>query len=164
MFEDDFEKGLSDAWEIVSGNPIVVNGTLSADQDTWLLVGDPSWDNYSVEFTTDLSYGWTKQNFNALGVLATSIDSMYVFRWAEYDSGCFIIENGDWNEVPQAEFTPKQGEKTFRVTIENGLFTVYLNGVKQTSFFDNRYSKGRITLKLFANNAIDNFKVREIID
>ena len=53
IFEDDFEDGLSDNWEIVSGNPIVVNGMLTADQDTWLLVGDQSWKNVSVEFNTN---------------------------------------------------------------------------------------------------------------
>ncbi len=164
LFEDDFETGFSDSWEIVSGNPIVVNGTLSTDRDTWLMVGDPSWVNYSVEFTTGISEGWTSRYFNALGVRADTVDNMYVFRWAAYDSECFILENGDWNVVPQTNITPIYADRNFRFTIKDNLFTVYINGEKVTSFYDTRYVNGRIALKLFENNVIDDFKVREILE
>ncbi len=164
LFEDDFESGLLDAWEVVSGNPIVVNGTLSTDQDTWLLVGDPGWENYSIEFRTNSPVGWTAQGFNALGVRAETVDNMYAYKWAEYDSECFILKNGDWVAVPQTDFVPGREEKTYRFTIEDDLFTVYMNGQKRTSFFDKRYSNGRIALKLFADTFIDDFKVREILE
>jgi len=164
LFEDDFDSGLSDAWEVVSGNPIVVNGTLSTDQDTWLLLGDLDWVNYSIEFSTNSPSGWISQGFNALGVRADTIDNMYAYKWAEYDSECFILENGDWSAVPQTDFTPGREVKSYRFTIVDDLFTVYMNGEKQTSFFDKRYSNGKIALKLFADTVIDDFKVREILD
>jgi DNA-binding CsgD family transcriptional regulator len=103
LFEDDFEKGLSDAWEVILGKPIIVNGTLSTDQDTWLLVGEPGWKNYSVEFLTDSPYGFFWNGFNVIGVRADSIDNMYAYKWTESETEMFIIKNGDWSEVPQTD-------------------------------------------------------------
>ncbi len=103
LFEDDFEKGLSDSWETVLGNPIIVNGMLSTDQDTWLLVGDPSWTNYSVEFNTEQPAAWNKQEANVIGVRADGIDNMYAFSWATYVGAGYVYENGERNQIPNSK-------------------------------------------------------------
>jgi hypothetical protein len=165
MFEDDFDDGLSDAWEIVQGNPIVVNGMLSTDQNTWLMVGDPSWKNYSIEFTsTEKDYNSFYSGFNAIGVRASDIDNMYAFKWTEAESICSIVRNGDWSEVPQSDFKPGYSPYIFRIIVKDDKISVFLDDELKASFFNNEYIQGRIALKIYDVTSIDNFKIREILE
>jgi hypothetical protein len=97
LFEDNFDAGLSPDWEVISGNPIIVNGMLTTAQDTWLLVGDPEWINYSLEFRTDSKNGFFWEGYNAVGIHVLDIDNMYAYKWAEYESASlapiFSIQN-----------------------------------------------------------------------
>lgn len=164
LFEDDFEDGLSDAWEVISGNPIVVNGMLTADQDTWLMVGDPSWENYSIEFDTDSPVGWISQGFNVIGVRAEDIDNMYAYKWAEYEGYSYFVEEGHWSEIPQSEYNVENEGSNLMINVIDGQIALYENGMKATSFFDSRFKNGRIALRIFPEATIDNFKVKEILD
>ena len=164
-FEDTFDEGLSDAWEVVSGNPIIVNGMLSTDQDTWLMVGDPTWEDYSIEFKSDFyGYGTYSFGFNAIGVRASDIDNMYAYKWVEHESVSAIVQNGEWMEIPQSEFMPGNEQLNFRITIKDNKFSVFVNDELKTSFFDEKYKKGQVALKLHPETTIDDFKVREISD
>jgi len=164
LFEDDFETGLSNDWEVVLGKPIIVNGTLSTDQDTWLLVGDSSWQNYSVEFITDSPYGFFWNGFNVIGVRAEGIDNMYAYKWTESETGAFIIKNGDWAEVPQTDiWLYHDATMNFRMTVVDDLVTLYIDGGKILSFVDDSFPSGKVALKLFAEATIDNFKIKEIL-
>ena len=165
LFEDNFDDGLSDAWEIVQGSPVVVNGMLSTDQNTWLIVGDPSWKNYSIEFTsTEENYNSFYAGFNAIGVRASDIDNMYAFKWVEHESICSIVRNGEWGEVPQSSFKPGYSPYIFRIIVKNDKISVFLNDDLKASFFSNEYNEGRIALKIYDATSIDNFKVREILE
>ena len=81
LFEGDFEDGLSDAWEVISGNPVVVNGMLTADQNTWVAVGDPTWTDYSVEFRASSKYAYYNWGSNFTAVRMNGIENMYVYEW-----------------------------------------------------------------------------------
>jgi len=166
LFEDNFENGLSSGWEIVSGNPMIVNGMLTTDQDTWLMVGDPSWKNYSVEFTTDhpMSLYGLGTGFNAIGMRAQDIDNMYAFRWGQYQGEGYIVEGGNWAEIPQSDYDVSNKEINLRFTMVDGTMTVYENGVKAISFFDTRFANGKIVLKIFPEAVFDNFKIKEILE
>ena len=48
------------------------------------------------------------------------------------------------------------------VTVDDGLFTVYANGKKLSSFFDTRFQQGKIALQLAPKTKIDNFLVNEV--
>ena len=166
LFEDNFDTGLSEAWEIVSGNPIVVNGMLSADQVSWLMVGDPTWKNYSIEFNTDhpVPLLGSGTDFNAIGMRAQDIDNMYAFVWGQYQGESYIIEDGNWAEVPQSDYDVDDDETNLMLSVVNGQMTVYENGIKATSFFDTRFENGRIAVRIFSNAVIDDFKVKEILE
>jgi len=165
LFEDNFDDGLSDAWEIVQGNPVVVNGMLSTDQNTWLIVGDPSWKNYSIEFTsTEENYNSFHSGFNAIGVRASNIDNMYAFKWTEAESICSIVRNGEWSEVPQSGFKPGYSPYIFRIIVKDDKISVFLDDELKASFFNNEYIQGRIALKIYDVTSIDNFKIREILE
>jgi len=166
LFEDDFEDGLSNAWEVVSGNPMVVNGMLTTDRDTWLLVGDPSWKNYSVEFVTDSPFGWHKQEMNAVGVRAQGIENMYAYGWGSYIGAGYIEENGEFTEVPNTkmDFEYDYDIKTQRITVQDGVVTVYRFGSKIISFVDERFTSGRVAIKITNESTIDDFKIKEILE
>ncbi len=63
---------------MVSGNPVVVNGTLSADQDTWLLVGDPTWTNYSVEFQGECGFYYSSDSGSTWTQINTGLQSRVI--------------------------------------------------------------------------------------
>lgn len=166
LFEDNFETGLSEAWEVVSGNPFVVNGMLASDQDTWLFVGDPSWINYSIEYDTQAErISKIYQGFNATAVRVVDFDNMYAGKWTNLETQWFIIENGDWNEIPNSKTEVDWSENiNHRITANGNIITVYINGIKHFSFVDSKYTQGRVGIMVHDNTQIDNFKIKEILD
>jgi len=165
LFEDNFDDGLSDAWEIVSGNPIVVNGMLSSDQDSWVLIGDPTWTNYSVEFDAEsLANYWNQLGFNATAVRVVDMDNMYAYKWVDQESDWYVVENGSWNQIPQSDF--RLGTETYniRIVVKDDSITLYVDGMNESSFFSSKFPQGRIGLLIAQETLIDNFKVREILE
>jgi len=164
LFENNFDLGLSEAWEIVLGNPIVVNGMLSADQDTWLIVGDPTWTNYSVEFKADSKYVYFDWGANFAAVRLVDMENMYAYEWVDAESRCHVVENGNWNEVPQSGFRAGADFIQIKITAIDDLITIYVDGIKKASFFDKKFTQGRVGLMLTEETLIDDFKVREILE
>ena len=164
LFEDDFETGLAKTWEVVSGNPIVVNGMLTADQNTWVVVGDPTWTNYSVEFTASSKYVYYNWGSNFTAVRMNEMDNMYVYEWVVSQSRWHIVENGGWNEVPQSEFRPGSDFVNYRIVVNGTSITTYIDGVQKSSFFDDRFLQGRVGIMITEETMIDDFKVREILE
>jgi len=164
LFEDDFEGGLSDAWEVVSGNPVVVNGMLSSDRDTWVVVGDPAWTNYSVEFDADTFSNWYNWGYNVFGIRIQDIDQMYAYKWTTEQTEWYVIENGDWNVMPQSDQRLGSGMKNFRIVANGDSITMYVDGVNVYSFYSNKYPQGRVGFLIGAETIIDNFKIKEILE
>jgi DNA-binding CsgD family transcriptional regulator len=164
LFEDDFSSGLSDAWEIVSGNAIVVNGMLSADRDTWLLIGDPTWGDYSVEFQAETEIGWLSEGADIVSLRVSDIDNMYALKWTVVESEWYVVENGEWNTVPQSHLNDGKRDKNFRFEAKGDSIKFYSDGTIASSFFDSKFPQGRIGLFISTNTVIDNFKVREILE
>ena len=145
LFEDDFDSGLSDAWEIVSGNPIVVNGTLSTDQDTWLLVGDPTWTNYSVEFQGESGKDHFYDGVNIVALRVFDMDNMYAYKWVFVEREWNVVENGEWNNVPQTYFLEQRKINNFRFEVKGDSIKVYIDGIIESSFFDDKF----VTIRYF---------------
>ena len=164
LFDDNFDQGLSPTWQGISGNPSIVNGMLTADQETWLFVGDPSWTNYSVEFEADAGDCMLSWGSNVVAVRVSDMDNMFAYKWADCESFCYVVENGTWNEVPHSEFKPGFEMLRFRVNVEGDLITIYVDGQKQTSFFNDKYQQGKVGLMIAKDTLIDNFRVKQIED
>ena len=164
LFEDDFDSGLSDAWEIVSGNPIVVNGTLSTDQDTWLLVGDPTWTNYSVEFQGESGKDHFYDGADIVALRVFDMDNLYAYKWVFVEREWYVVENGEWNIVPQTYFLEQREVSNFRFEVKGDSIKVYIDGIIESSFFDDKFAQGRIGLFISKDTVIDDFKVREVLD
>ena len=164
LFEDDFGSGLSDAWEIVSGNPIVVNGMLSADQDTWLLVGDPAWTDYTVEFQAETELGYFWAGAEIVGLRITDLDNMYAYKWTIVETEWYVVEDGIWNAVPQTRVKDQRNLKHFRFEVNGDSIKLQIDGVNEASFFNDEFSQGRIGLFISKDTVIDDFKVKEILE
>ena len=164
LFEDNFDAGLSEVWELVSGNPIVVNGTLSADRDTWLLVGDPTWTNYSVEFQGESGKDHFYDGADIVALRVFDMDNMYAYKWVFVERELYVVENGEWNIVPQTYFLKQRKVSNFRFEVKGDSIKVYIDGIIESSFFDDKFTQGRIGLFVSKDTVIDDFKVREILE
>jgi len=164
LFEDDFEDGLSNAWEVVSGNPIVVNGTLSTDRDTWLQIGDPTWTNYSVELQGESGVDHFHDGPNVVALRMVDMDNMYAYKWVIVEREWSVVESGEWNAVPQTYSLKQRKATNFLFEVKGNAVKVYVDGVLESSFFDNKFNQGRIGLFMAENTIIDDFKIKEILE
>lgn len=162
LFSDDFNTGLSSGWQVVYGKPIAVNGVLTADQDTLLMVGDTNWKDYAVEFDADAADCWFSWSDNWLGVQVQNTDNLYAYKWSDCESYWFMVSQGAWNEIPQSKFSPGYERLRFRIQSHGGNLSVYVEEMLMSSFYDNSYSQGRVALKIAKNTVIDNFVIKEL--
>lgn len=162
LFQDGFNSGLSPSWQIVSGNPMVVNDVLTTDKDTWLAIGDDRWINYTIEFEADAADCWFSWSYNTIGVRVQDTNNMIAWRWSDCESVWYIVENGNWNEVPNSKSGTVGYEMiSIVLTVDGGQYTVYADGEKLSSFFDTRFQQGKTALQIAADTKIDDFIVRE---
>jgi len=166
LFEDNFDQGLSEDWEVISGNPMIVDGMLTSDQDVWLMVGNLAWKNYSVEFTAETDINAANLGFNIIGVREVDIDNMYAYKLSTYDTLWSIVKNGKWNAIPDStDHSDKNlNLNDFRITVNKSSITFYINGIQNFSFVDSNYPQGRVVLKVSQGSTFDDFKVTEILD
>jgi hypothetical protein len=164
IFEDNFDQGLSDEWEVVMGNPIVVNGMLSSDQDTWILVGDPEWTDYSVEFIAETASNWFNWGFNVTGIRVIDIGNMFAYKWTTEQTEWHVVDNGNWSILPQSSTRLGGNMKNFKFDVKGNSVNFYIDGVKAYSFFNDKFPQGRVGLKVAKDTVIDNFKIREILE
>jgi len=165
LFEDNFDTGLSPLWETISGEPMIANGMLTAAHDTWLLVGDPSWKNYSVEYDVEIDNQYFSYGFDVIAVRVVDIDNMYAYKWAEFEAQWNIVQNNKWNVIPKSdEAIPSFIHLyNFRITANKNIITLYIDGEQKFSFVDSKFPQGRVGLLISENTVIDNFKVKEIL-
>lgn len=168
LFEDDFNQGLSPAWERGYGQPFIVNDMLSADQETWLSIGDPSWRDYRIEFEADASSCWMYggREGNVIAPRFVDADNMIAFMWADCECYWYIVRDGVWKQVPGQEPRLGVGGGVVRLTItaRGDQFIVHVNGQRLTSLNDDSFQVGRVGLRLARNTLIDNFRIETLED
>lgn len=158
LFEDNFDSGLNPAWRVISGEPILVNGRLTANADTWLAVGDSSWTNYVVQFrrvSDQVSGGCGSGNVIAFRV--QDRDNYISYFWHFCSSGFQVAQNGIVTNQPGGTGNTRDWHD-FSFTVNGGQYEARLNNVIRT-YFDLRYTNGGLMLKLKNNTVIDDFIV-----
>jgi DNA-binding CsgD family transcriptional regulator len=164
LFQDNFDGGLSPYWQVITGSPVIVNGMLTADQDTWLAVGDASWTDYVIEFNADAADCWFSWSYNTLAARFVNSSSMIAWRWADCESYWYVVENGSWNEVPNSNAGPGYDMLKFRITVKDNQFAVFVGDQLLSSFFSDRYNQGKVGLQLAPDTLIDNFVIKASLD
>lgn len=162
LFIDNFDAGLSSGWQVAYGNPLMVNGLLTTDEDTMMIIGNSEWTDYAVEFDADAGYCWLSRAENWISVRATNTDNNYAYKWGDCESYWFIVKGGSWKEVTTSEFSPGYDTLRFRIQVEDGNIAVYVGGLLMSSFHDNSFSQGKVILRISENTTVDNFKISKI--
>jgi hypothetical protein len=166
LYSDNFDLRLGAEWKTIYGDPFIVNETLTADQETFLLIGDSSWSDYSIELDAHASNCWFGDEGNIVAVRVRDIDNMIAFRWASCESAWYIVEKGVWKEIPNSSksmtfFTDYSWFK-LRVTAQGDLFSAYAGSEKVSSFNNSQYQNGGVGLRLDPDTMINNFVVKQI--
>ena len=165
LFADNFDQGLSKSWSVVSGNPVVVNGQLTSDQDTWLRIGDNSWTDYTVQLDVVAADCWFSWSWSAIAVRVKDKDNLIAFKFASCESEWDIVKNGNWTPVPNSHgqgTSANTPSTTITVTVQGGQFAVDINGTRVSSFFNSDYMQGGIAIKVGPKTQIDNLKITAI--
>ncbi|MDI6697001.1 MAG: hypothetical protein QME21_18285 [Anaerolineales bacterium] len=158
LMHDDFSQGLSPSWRVVDGNAIVVNNMLTVDQQTWLVVGEPGWTDYVIEFDN------VRHTSNSLvAVRIQDLDNMIVFVWGYSNSWWEVVTNGVWKEVPNTRSGFIGGPpRSFKITVEGDKFTASIGDRRLSSFFNSSYFQGYVGIRLASETLIDNVRITAI--
>jgi DNA-binding CsgD family transcriptional regulator len=163
FFSDNFDQGLSGSWSILSGNPVVVNGQLTTDEDTWIRIGDDSWTDYTIQMETVGGGCWFSNSWNTIAVRVQDMDNFIGYKWANCEDEWDIVKNGNWSKVPNSHGEhATYGKIRITLTAEGGQFSVDINGERVSSFFNSDFMQGGIALRVGAKTQIDNFKISAI--
>jgi|GEM_PF-4876453 len=173
LFADDFENGLSPSWKVLSGEPLIVDGMLSANDPVWLEVGDPSWKNIKIEYQVKLSpyadchYGPFPGTFYPysmlIGLRFQDKDNMIALKTGQCGFLWFQVANGNWEQMPTSGNGPGASVlANITILIEGNKITALINGDRSTYFVSTLYPKGSIGLRLGRDSYIDNFKVNAL--
>ena len=161
LFADNFDLGLSPNWIYLSGNPFVVNDRLTASEPTWLVVGDPSWSNYTIDFWGESSGCGEVENENAVTVRMVDSENLVAFLWTECDTMWLERHGSKWFEVPNSKTKGVGREKAHLIVlVEGARFTAYLGDEKLSSFFSESFPEGMVGLMLGSQTQIDDFTIR----
>jgi hypothetical protein len=164
LFADNFDQGLSESWSIVSGSPVVVNGQLTADQNTWLKIGDNSWTDYTIQFYVQPKDCWFYEIWSAIAVRVQDSNNMVAFKWANCEGEWDIVKNGSWTTVPNSHVTGEDftGNGTITIVVQGNQFAVEMNDKRISSFFNSDYQQGGVAIRVGAKTLIDDLKITAI--
>ncbi|MFC1879100.1 hypothetical protein ACFLZW_04235 [Chloroflexota bacterium] len=159
LFQDNFDNGLSPEWQVVSGKPAVANGHLtSASNSSWLMVGDPRWTNYKIEF-----YVYDDAEPSYIGIHAQDIGNMVALKW--YFAYCEwnVVADGDWLRIKDTYDDNVDFESSMiSLSVTNNTYSAFGGGRSLSSFWDSTYSQGMVALKLTPYIVIDDLIITYI--
>jgi hypothetical protein len=163
LFSDNFSSGLNPAWITVSGQPQIVQNTLTASEETWLELRNPSWNNVKITITTKSNNCWFNGPFSEIGV-GDSPNNMVAFAWANCESAWGIVNSGTWQQVANSHWQGNLEDKvTYVITFKDDSYTASALGNYDTSVVlpDHKSKSQDIFFRLGRGNQIYSFKVDE---
>ena len=160
-FEDSFDQGLSDHWEILAGNIRVVDGQLttsSGDYSNILSkanIGSTEWRNYAVDVNVTSSDEYT----TAMVVVRDSGTSRMVFQFSgAWYCQAVLVSGGVEEEVASSSASLRRDRTHhIRVEVKGDLYQVYLDGDRLFSYYDKTLVSGKVGLWMTCRNPNCNF-------
>ncbi len=166
-FTDNFDNGAKPEWEMVVGNWRMVDGAYTAgDIDDWnvSLVGGEEWRDVviNVDAITD--------NWNySMRVIVRAYQGQYLVM----DTNCcgsrfILIVDGQETVIGESEARGLTGSidwhtNHIRIEARNGIYILFIDGVKLLTVQDNTFESGRVGLSLdYENSRFDNFSVQQL--
>ena len=166
LFQDDFNDGNADGWEVDSGTWTVTDGTYTqsaASGGAMTFAGDAAWSNYEVEVKVTPT-----ETSKSIAVMvsgrADGTQNRYI---GAYNGGKLMIDrriNGGSAILAQKEYTMELGQTyTLKMTFSGDNIALYVNGVKELETVDDTHTSGKIGLATYNTAAsFDDVIVRAV--
>ncbi len=164
LFQDNFDSGLNSAWQLISGQPSIVNGALTTSEDTWLKLSDSSWKNFTITIEMTGNDCWFSSSYNAIGVRGKATNNMVAFRWANCENEWDVVTSGNWKQVANSHFEGNiWGPVVYTIEVKDNQFSASVADQFNTSIvlLNEDLQPGTIFLKLAPKTLIDSFKIVE---
>ena len=158
LFRDDFETGLSNAWQAEDGEWHMVNGRLQAvsGHPASIMVGEAGWRDYTIEMkigglqntiTGALQYLETDPNIFIIGV-RNSEKGSYFFALANHNQDCSLLNENDTKITfyEGEEYIEEDETHLVRVSVEGNIISLFVDGRTICSFSDNTLQTGKVNL------------------
>ena len=164
-FTDDFENGLAPDWTVHFGDAIIEDGRLTSHVGAGLAAGDPSWENYQIEFDVDTSQNDCSfvDTSNSVGVRVQDFDHAYWFvfngcetAWSWFAGG---VQDGTLNLLPDTTVKTKNAQKHVTIQVDGNKMSADENGTLLSAIIDSQWRTGGIFLQVEAQTYYDNFQV-----
>ena len=164
LFETSFDQGLPAGMEKVYGSIDFIDGQLLSHESTLLSIGNDDWGNYQIEYEARKpAFCWY---FQTNGIAAHAIDqeNMIMFSWEYCDSGWYEMVDGKWTTINTGISKISKPGLTFtmKYIAEGGNFSVYVDNVKITSYFSEKYTKGKVYILMYKDSVIDNIRISSL--
>ena len=166
LFQDDFNDGNADGWEVDSGTWTVTDSTYTqsaASGGAMTFAGDAAWSNYEVEVKVTPT-----ETSKSIAVMvsgrADGTQNRYI---GAYNGGKLMIDrriNGGSAILAQKEYTMELGQTyTLKMTFSGDNIALYVNGVKELETVDDTHTSGKIGLATYNTAAsFDDVIVRAV--
>lgn len=160
-FADTFDAGLAPAWSVIYGHPLITDGQLTSDVGAGIAAGDPSWENYQIEFEVNTHKVGCLflDTSNSVGVRVTDFDHAYWFVFTDCNAGWSLFAGGVPDLFPDSLVKASNGAKHITIKVEEAQMSAYGNGALLSSITDTRFRTGGIFLQIEAETLYDNFQV-----
>jgi hypothetical protein len=169
LFEDNFDSGISDEWNISGNNYSMVNGELASEGWINATVGDENWKDYEV--TIELTYlifsGWEDglqfhirrlddNNYMALQINTFNVCSI---QWLAMQNGEERIIANTKTEI--ARWQDCHG--TFEIIAEGETYIVKKDGRTELTINDPTFDRGGFGIIAFEQQERLNFTIDDIV-
>jgi hypothetical protein len=160
--EDQFADGLSLDWEVLSGEPLILDQAYltPGGNDLFIAIGDPRWTDYEIEIGIEAAISGTEHgNFIALRM---TDDHLLALAFSGAGGRFWEYDATKWREVPGTVYgNGSLKGQTVRVVVEGNNVTAFVKGL-QVKSITTMFPEGRVGLKIIKGSKITFFRVREI--
>ncbi len=166
-FSDNFDNGASSDWEVVVGNWRMVDGAYTADDiNDWnvILVGSEAWRDIVINVDA-ITNNW---NYS-MRVIVRAYQGKYLVMETDCCGIRFILNvDGEERIIAESDARGLTGSidwhtNHIRIEASNGIYTLFIDGVKLLTVQDNTFESGRVGLSLdYENSRFDNFSVQQL--
>lgn len=174
LFADDFNTGLSPAWEIGFGEWRMVNERMKVlsfvNGRAQIFTGDPEWQDYAVDLDAgSFTHDWIAGNDNSIAIyvrLQDRSNAMW-FQIAAYGAACGFKREGEDTVIHMQEGEVGRGDHHLRVETKSNKYEFLVDGQRICFFEDDTFSSGSVGLWAAQGREenevwIDNFKVTQL--
>jgi len=178
LFEDNFEYGIKPDWKPVYGEWKMVDDrfepTKLIDQgkgegnSTSVLVGNPNWNNYKVEFDAgNLNVGMYRLSSISINIRVQNPETYMMFYTDGQNATCGKKINGSDQEISKKKVgLGFEGPHHLSVSAKNSTYEFWINSTKICIVNDTTFSSGQVGLTAYnmtiSKPWIDNFKVKAL--